>query len=127
MRETLIFGSSGPLVCGRMTNAELSAPISGFFRAQNSGNTEGFLDLFTEDAVVSDESHSHRGEAIRTWMDAAIANFRPLHAEVVDVVSGDGSTVVTARVSGTFPGSPIQLRYRFTLRDGRIAAVTIAP
>jgi hypothetical protein len=59
--------------------------------------------------------------------DAAIANFRPLHAEVVDVVSVDGPTVVTAQVSGTFPGSPIQLRYRFTLRDGLIAAVTIAP
>ena len=101
MREALIFGSRGPLVCGRMTNAELSAPISGFFRAQNSGNTEGFLDLFTEDAVVSDESHSHRGEAIRTWMDAATANFRPLHVEVVDVVSVDGPTVVTAQVSGT--------------------------
>ena len=110
-----------------MTNAELPAPIAGFFLAQNSGNTDGLLDLFTEDAAVSDESHTYRGEAIRTWMDAAIANFRPLHAEVVDVVSGGGSTVVTAHVSGTFPGSPIRLRFRFTLRDGRIAAVSIAP
>jgi len=28
--------------------------------------------------------------------------------------------LVTARVSGTFPGSPIELRYAFTLRGGQI-------
>lgn len=110
-----------------MSHEELPAPVAGFFLAHNSGNTSGLLDLFTGDASVSDESHTYRGEAIRTWMEAAIANFRPLHAEVVDVVSDGGSTVVTAHVSGTFPGSPIQLRFRFTLRDGRIGAVSIAP
>ncbi len=110
-----------------MTEAELPAPIAGFFLAQNSGNAAGLLDLFTEDAAVSDESYTYRGEAIRTWMEAAIANFRPLHGEVVEVASIDDQTEVTARVSGTFPGSPIQLRYRFTLRDDRIAALGIAP
>ena len=33
--------------------------------------------------------------------------------------------IATAQVSGSFPGSPAQIRYRFTLKDGKIAALAI--
>jgi hypothetical protein len=108
-------------------NIELPAAISGFFQAHNTGETHHFNDLFTADAVVSDEAHEYRGEAIKTWIDGAISNYRPLHAEVLSLVPSGGQTVATAQVSGTFPGSPVQLRYQFTLRDGKIAALSIAP
>ena len=108
-------------------NIELPAPISGFFLGHNSGKADTFLDLFTEDAVVADESHEYRGDAIRTWMDGAIAQNHPLHAEVTSLGPIDSQTVATAQVSGTFPGSPVQLRFQFTLRDGKIAALSIAP
>jgi hypothetical protein len=39
---------------------ELPVPIAGFFQAHNSRKTDSFLDLFTEDAVVSDEAHEYR-------------------------------------------------------------------
>jgi hypothetical protein len=35
--------------------------------------------------------------------------------------------VVTSQVSGTFPGSPIDLRYVFTVEGGKIAALEIVP
>jgi ketosteroid isomerase-like protein len=106
---------------------ELPAPIDGFFQAHNSGSTENLLDLFASDAVVADENHEYRGEAIRAWLDDAIAKFRPLQAEVTRVEAVDGRTVAVAQVSGAFPGSPVELRYRFTLRDGKIAALNIGP
>jgi len=59
-------------------NIELPAPISGFFQAHNSGTTDTFLDLFTADAVVADESHEYRGDAIKTWIDEAISKYHPL-------------------------------------------------
>ena len=34
-------------------------------------------------------------------------------------------TIVTADVSGSFPGSPVQLRYNFTLKGDKIAALLI--
>ena len=34
--------------------------------------------------------------------------------------------VVTGRVSGNFPGSPVDLRYVFTLEDGKIARLEIS-
>jgi len=106
---------------------ELPAPIASFFQAHNSGNTEGFLDLFGADAVVADEAHEYRGDAIKAWMDGALSNFHPLHAEVTSVVPSGTQTVAIAQVSGNFPGSPVQLRYQFTLQGGKIAALNIAP
>jgi hypothetical protein len=34
---------------------------------------------------------------------------------------------VTAEIRGKFPGSPIVLRFKFTLDDGRISRLEIAP
>ena len=41
-------------------------------------------------------------------------------------VSGD-QTTVTGRVTGDFPGSPVDLQYRFTLEGDKIARLEIAP
>lgn len=106
-------------------NIELPAPILGYFQAQNSGKTERFLDLFTADAVVADEGQEHRGDAIRAWMDGAIAKYHPLHADVTGLEPEGRETVAIANVSGTFPSSPVQLRYRFTLQNDKIAALSI--
>jgi hypothetical protein len=34
---------------------------------------------------------------------------------------------VTGRVTGDFPGSPVDLQYRFTLEGDKIARLEIAP
>lgn len=103
----------------------LPAPITAFFNAHNSGETEHLLDLFTADAVVADESHEYRGEAIRGWMDDAVSKYSPLRADVASVASLDDQTDVLATVSGSFPGSPVQLCYRFVLREGKISSLAI--
>ena len=36
-----------------------------------------------------------------------------------------GKTVVTCRLTGDFPGSPVDLRYSFELDGGRIATLEI--
>jgi hypothetical protein len=39
----------------------------------------------------------------------------------------DGKTVVTSRLTGRFPGSPVDLRFLFTLEAGRISSPEIIP
>jgi hypothetical protein len=39
----------------------------------------------------------------------------------------DGMVVVTSRLSGNFPGSPVDLRFFFRLERGRIAFLEITP
>lgn len=105
-------------------NTELPPPIAAFFQAHNTRETDDFNALFTSDALVTDEGHEYRGTAIKGWIDRATAEYKP-NAEVTDLTQVDDKIVVTAQVSGTFPGSPIQLRYNFTLKDDRIAALAI--
>ena len=50
--------------------------------------------------------------------------YRPT-VEVIDVAETDDRTIVTGRVSGNFPGSPINLRYAFTLAGDKIARLEI--
>lgn len=96
---------------------ELPTPIAGYFAASNAHDAEALAALFTADAHVHDEHADHRGrDAIREW---AADTFRQ-YANVLTPreVSGQGeSTVVTTGVAGTFPGSPIELNFRF-VTDG---------
>ena len=108
-------------------NIELPAPIACFFQAHNTGKTDHIKDHFTTDAVVSDEAHEYRGDGINSWLDDAISKYRPLLAEVTSLVPNGSQTVAVATVSGNFPGSPVQLRYQFTIRDSKITALSIAP
>lgn len=105
-------------------NIHLPPVIAAFFRATNTRDFAGFLALFTADAHVNDEANDHYGEEIAAWIDEATADTKP-HAEVTDITGGDGRFVVTAGVSGNFPGSPVQLTYHFTLRDEKIATLLI--
>jgi len=105
-------------------NIELPKPIAAFFEAHNTGKTDNFKGLFAEDAIVCDEDHKYHGDAITAWIDAAIAKYQP-HAEITSLVPDGEQTVATAHVSGSFLGSPVQLRYRFTLRNDKIAVLTI--
>ncbi|GGD34274.1 nuclear transport factor 2 family protein [Aureimonas glaciei] len=81
--------------------------------------------VFTDDAVVCDEARHHRGLlAIRDWRVETMAR-TPFTARPLSVERQGGVLEVPARVTGSFPGSPVTLTHRFTLRDGRIAALEI--
>ena len=85
------------------------------------------LAAFAEDAVVKDEGSTRRGQkAVREWIEEVTEKYHPKF-EVADVVDeGEGSTKVTGLVSGTFPGSPIRLRYAFRIDAGKIGYLEIA-
>ena len=105
-------------------NAILPPIIAAFFHAHNTGQTDDFNQLFTADALVTDEAHQYRGAAIKGWIDSAIAKYKPV-ADVTDLEEVGEQTIATAQVSGSFPGSPAQIRYRFTLKNDKIAALII--
>lgn len=107
-------------------SVELPEPVAAYFAADKIDG-EAVARCFTEDAVVRDEGRSHEGaDAIRRWKDAASAAIS-YTSEPLAVDERDGSIIVTANVAGSFPGSPVDLRYFFTLRGDRIAALTVIP
>jgi hypothetical protein len=107
-------------------NIELPPVISAFFRSTNTREFDDFLSLFTDDAHVNDEANDYQGAQIATWIDRATATAKPT-ADVTDVTRDGDRFVVTARISGNFPGSPLPLRYFFTLEDAKISRLLIKP
>jgi len=102
----------------------LPGPVAAYFAAdQNNG--DAVAQCFTENAVVIDERRTHAGrDAIRRWKAEASAKFS-YTTDPFAVSDEDGQTVVTAHVSGDFPGSPVDLRYAFVLEGGKIARLEI--
>jgi hypothetical protein len=45
--------------------------------------------------------------------------------EPIGVVEREGTTVVTGKVSGNFPGSPVNLEHIFRLKGDKIASLEI--
>jgi ketosteroid isomerase-like protein len=106
---------------------ELPAAIAAFFTADRAGDADRIAQGFTEDAQVLDERKRHTGrEAIRRWMADASTRF-DYTSEPVAIAEEGGRTIVTSHLVGNFPGSPVDLRYIFELRDDRIASLEIRP
>ncbi|MEV1318993.1 nuclear transport factor 2 family protein [Micromonospora arborensis] len=107
---------------------DLPDVIDRYFRAVDERDLDAFVACFADTASVADENRVYDGRAaIRAWrqktMEAFSYTAEPLR---VTPQAGD-SYLVLSRVSGDFPGSPIELRYRFTLRDDLIGALDIRP
>ena len=95
--------------------------------ASTTGEAARVAQCFAPDGAVHDESRDHRGpEAIGRWAQEAYARYR-FTLEVRNVETGNDSAAVTALVSGSFPGSPILLRYAFQLTGDKIRRLEIAP
>jgi hypothetical protein len=93
----------------------------------NAHDADACAVCFTDDAVVRDEGRDRAGvAAIREWSEEVSTKYRPT-VSVLDIAEVAGKTIVTGRVSGRFPGSPIDLRHMFTLKGDKIARLEITP
>jgi ketosteroid isomerase-like protein len=105
---------------------KLPEPLSEYFAAANAHDPDGVAACFEPDAVVRDEGKDIRGrDAIRAWSETTSRKYHH-RADPSAVEEAAGRIVVTARVAGDFPGSPIDLRYRFILAGRRIAGLEIS-
>ncbi|MCF8480529.1 MAG: nuclear transport factor 2 family protein [Rhodospirillum sp.] len=104
----------------------LPKPIADYFAA-DATDSAAVAKCFAAHAVVIDETRTHRGrEAIALWKTEASAKYDYV-SEPVSIDDQGERTVVTARLTGNFPGSPVDLQYAFTLAEGEIAHLEIAP
>ena len=104
----------------------LPKPVAAYFTADRT-DSEAVVQCFTDDALVKDEGHTYNGlAAIKQWKtDSSKKNTytsAPFASE-----EKDGKTIVTSRLTGNFPGSPVYLRYFFGLEGNKIASLEIIP
>jgi hypothetical protein len=106
-----------------MQTLTLPAPVAAYFAAEHDPGT--LASCFASQAVMKDDGHTYSGlDAIKSFMAAASAKYNATSVPFA-MEREDGLQVVRAKVTGNFPGSPIELSYRFRLEDGLIASLEI--
>jgi hypothetical protein len=109
-----------------MTNLNLPEPIAAYFNADRRDG-EAVARCFTKQGVVTDEGQTHSGPAaIKAWKTEASAKYS-YTSEPFASEQKDGRYIVTCRLTGNFPGNPVDLRFVFRLERGKIAFLEITP
>ena len=104
---------------------ELPPPISLYLKIENSGDAASLPQCFAANATVRDEGHVYQGlPAIKEWLAGTKKKYNHDIAPI-SVADQDGKKVVTATLAGTFPGSPLTLKFNFALEAGKIVSLQI--
>jgi hypothetical protein len=99
--------------------------VARFVETQNTFNSEAYVACFTETAIVHDEGKVHTGkEEIKAWIEHANEAYQT-SMKPLDYEETGTRGVLTAEVSGTFPGSPFALKFHLGLKDGLIDSLKV--
>jgi hypothetical protein len=104
----------------------LPRTITDYLTAHRTRDAETAITCFANDAAVTDEGNTYHGTAgIRRWLDRSASEYtytiELTGAEKID----DEHYTALNHLEGDFPGGVVDLHFRFTLRDGRIARLVI--
>ena len=103
----------------------LPTPIAVYIAAENRGDAEALAQCFAEDAVVRDEGKTIEGlAAIKQWKAETRKKYQHTVEPLASAQKG-GKIIVTNRLTGNFPGSPIELEFVFTLDGNKITSLEI--
>lgn len=94
--------------------------INDLVEAQNSFDSIAYANCFSETAVVVDEDKTHNGRMeIQHWIEESNQKYQSV-MQPLAYTEKDTASILTAECSGTFPGSPIVLKFHFDIVDGQI-------
>src|SRR5262245_45124444 len=109
-----------------MKSLSLPKPVAAYFTADRDDG-EAVSRCFTENAIVKDEGHAHKGRAaIKKWKTNSSEKYQ-YTSEPFACEEKDGKTVVTSHLVGNFPGRPVDLRYFFKLEGDKVGSLEILP
>ena len=104
---------------------DVPEPVAAYLAAEEAKDADALSCCFTEDGTVRDEGQDYHGrDSIRQWKQAADAKYRYVLQAVNAQMHGDKVTV-RARLTGQFPGSPIELDHIFKLSNDNISSLEI--
>ncbi|MDW9379483.1 nuclear transport factor 2 family protein [Chryseobacterium sp. JV558] len=97
--------------------------ITELVKTQNNFDSAAYAQCFTETAVVFDEGKTHNGKAeIEQWIDKSNKEYK---ATMEPIDYDEKENILSAKISGSFPGSPIILKFNFDIVDGKIQQLKV--
>ncbi|GLY88972.1 nuclear transport factor 2 family protein [Actinoallomurus iriomotensis] len=105
---------------------ELPRTIMEYLTAHRTRDADAAITHFTDDAVVIDDGRTYRGPAeIRGWLERSSGEYTYTIELIGSERIDDEHYTAINHLEGDFPGGVVDLYFRFTLRDGRIARLVI--
>lgn len=103
--------------------------IAAYIKASNLGDSNAFLGVCTDDALVNDIQREFWGSvAIRKWAEREIFGAH-VTMEVMRAIDHYGDVIVNAKLDGTYDKTglpdPLILTFYFTVREDKITMLII--
>jgi len=99
--------------------------VAEYLEAERAKDAHRLSLCFAENGVVHDEGKDRRGRgAIREWKEGVDAKYRYI-SEALAASVDENTVTVRARLTGDFPGSPLEVNQVFTLEGGKIVSLEI--
>lgn len=104
---------------------QLPKILEKYIEASNEKDVKKFVSCFASSAIVHDEGELRTGiDQISEWFLKTRSKYN-FTTEALQCEESKDGVVLTAKVTGTFPGSPINLRYNFKMQSGLIEQLRI--
>jgi len=99
--------------------------VAEYLAAEEAKDADALASSFTEDGTVHDEGQDYLGcDSIRQWKQAADAKYRYV-LQTINVQTFGDFVTVRARLTGDFPGSPVEVDHIVRLSSDKIASLEI--
>ena len=104
---------------------EVPEAVAEYLAAEEARDGDALSRCFTKDGTVHDERQDYHGrDSIRQSKQAVDAKYRYV-LRMVDVQTIGDLVTVRARLTGKFPGSPVELDHVFKLSNNKIVSLEI--
>lgn len=104
---------------------DLPEPVAAYLAADQAKDPDLLATCFAADAWVHDEAHDYYGvDAIIDWKRDADTKYQ-YAVEPLATSVHESTFVLHARLTGTFPGSPVEVDYFFAIAGDKITELEI--
>ena len=99
---------------------KLPKVVEDLVKAQNNFDSAAYADCFSETGEMLEEGKPYKGRpAIQHLIEETNEKYRSV-MKPLEYTENGTSGVLAAEVSGTFPGSPLILKFHFEIVKGKI-------
>ena len=99
--------------------------IARLVATQNSFDSVAYAQCFSETGEMLEEGKPYKGrDAIQQLIEETNEKYRSV-MKPLEYTENGTSSILAAEVSGTFPGSPLVLKFHFNIIDGQIQYLNV--
>lgn len=108
---------------------KIPKPITTFIEATNKHNSDEFLAVIADTAIINDEGHDYRGiDEIKSWSNEKVFGAK-VTLKPIKVMERNGNTIVRMEIDGNFDKTrlpnPFVMDFYFTIDSNKVRGLSI--